>query len=214
MIFSALICYDNKEFRSTQNRNNKNENTLPVDVKQDNEETSNTQAIEPDPFKVSVQVHKAISPDCIYVSDVSREEAKFIFMSKLQDFYSKYHSPQEKNWTKDSVCAVYSKQDKSYFRAYILNVISSEEVLVSFYDMAIEEIISVKHIQPLHPIFRQEPAYIFKVKLAGILPCGGSKLWPSISCQKLSEIIEENQNSQFYITKVVSNHWKLEKLNK
>ncbi|XP_043682630.1 RING finger protein 17 isoform X3 [Vespula pensylvanica] len=200
---TALICYDNKEFRSIQNRNNKNENTLSVDVKENNEETSNTQAIEPDPFKVSVQVHKAISPDCIYVSDVSREEAKFIFMSKLQDFYSKYHSPQEKNWTKDSVCAVYSKQDKSYFRAYILNVISSEEVLVSFYDMAIEEIISVKHIQPLHPIFRQEPAYIFKVKLAGILPCGGSKLWPSISCQKLSEIIEENQNSQFYITKVL-----------
>ncbi|KAK2584668.1 hypothetical protein KPH14_007012 [Odynerus spinipes] len=176
--------------------------SLTYDMEQYDKKASNVQTIEPDPFKVCVQVHQARSPDCIYVSDVSREEANMKLMAKMQSFYAKFHSQEKIDWTENAVCVVYSKKDKNYLRARILEIISQEEVLVFFYDMAIEEVISMKDIQPLHSRFQQQPAYLFKVKLAGILPCGGSSTWPTSSCQKLSDIINEKQNCQFYITKV------------
>ncbi|XP_043488599.1 uncharacterized protein LOC122515348 [Polistes fuscatus] len=202
-INSNLICQSSKTKYCPTKKSVMEGLHLALD-EQKYEETPKLMMIEPDPFKVSIQIHKSVSPNCIYVSDMLRMKTKTKFMLQLNNFYSiyysKYYSPQKKEWTKDSVCVVYYEKEKSYFRACILKILTTEKALVSFYDVAIEEEIPIKHIKPLHPMFRKESAFIFKIKLAGLLPCGGTEVWPIISCQKLFDILYENQHVPFYIT--------------
>ncbi|XP_071556036.1 RING finger protein 17 isoform X2 [Temnothorax nylanderi] len=156
-----------------------------------------------DPFKVEVHVQRVTTPDCIYVAQTEYEKSNAKLMAAMQKFYDAYFSEPRDNWSEGALCAVYSAKDKSYFRAKILKIKSSTEVLVYFYDMGIEETVTMKDIQVLLSKFAKEMTYCFKVKLAGILPCGGSSTWPKLSCATLSEIIRENANCKFYITKPV-----------
>lgn len=157
-----------------------------------------------DPFKVEVCIQRVITPDCIYVAQMEHEVSNTKMVLTMQKFYDIYHSELRDNWSEGALCAVYSAKDKSYFRAKILKIKSSTEVLVYFYDMGIEEMVTMKDIQILHMKFAKQPTYCFKVKLAGILPCGGSSTWPSLSCNVLSDIIQENAFCKYYITKPVS----------
>lgn len=157
-----------------------------------------------DPFKMEVRVQQVITPDCIYVAQTEREKSNAEMMLAMQKFYDTYCSELRADWSEGALCAVYSAKDKSYFRAKILKIKSPEEVLVFFYDMGIEETVTLKDIQALNQKFTKEAAYCFKVKLAGIWPCGGSYTWPSLSCATLSDIIRENAFCKFYITKPVS----------
>ncbi|XP_018305979.1 RING finger protein 17 [Mycetomoellerius zeteki] len=156
-----------------------------------------------DPFKVEVRIQRVITPDCIYVAQMEHEQENEKLMLEMQKFYDKYHSESRNSWSEGALCTVYSAKDKSYFRAKILKIKSSTEVLVYFYDMGIEETVTMKDIQVLHSKFAEEMTYCFKVKLVGILPCGGSSTWPSLSCTTLSEIIQNNAYCKFYITKPV-----------
>ncbi|KAG7211347.1 hypothetical protein KM043_010641 [Ampulex compressa] len=155
-----------------------------------------------DPFKVSVLVYSATSPDCIYVSDATRQEAHIDMMAQLQEFYNKYRAEQRDVWEPDTVCAIYSTKDKAYCRAKVLRSNPPDEVDVFYYDMGLEETVKTRNLQPLYMKFSEVPAYVFKVKLAGILPCGGSKQWPSLSCEELSGILEDTRNCKFYISKI------------
>ncbi|XP_072764872.1 RING finger protein 17 isoform X2 [Anoplolepis gracilipes] len=156
-----------------------------------------------DPFKVEVSVQNVITPDCIYVAQTEHKESNAKMILNMQKFYDNYYSESSDNWSEGALCAVYSAKDKSYFRAKILKIKSSTDVLVYFYDMGIEETVTMKDIQILHMKFVKEPTYCFKVKLAGILPCGGSSTWPSLSCTILSHIIQGNSFCKYYITKPV-----------
>ncbi|KAL6255095.1 hypothetical protein P5V15_013427 [Pogonomyrmex californicus] len=156
-----------------------------------------------DPFKVEVRIQRVVTPDCIYVAQMEHEKSNAKMISAMQKFYDSYLSEPRNKWNEGALCAVYSPKDKSYFRAKILKIQSPAEVLVYFYDMGIEETVTLKNIQVLHSKFAKEATYCFKVKLAGILPCGGSSMWPSLSCTTLSEIIRDNANCKFYITKPI-----------
>ncbi|XP_025267597.1 RING finger protein 17 isoform X2 [Camponotus floridanus] len=156
-----------------------------------------------DPFKVEVSIQRVITPDCIYVAQTEHEKSNTKMVSAMQKFYDIYHSESRDNWSEGALCAVYSAKDKSYFRAKILKIKSPTEVLVYFYDMGIEETVTMEDIQILHMKFAKQPTYCFKVKLAGILPCGGSSTWPSLSCDTLFDIIQENTFCKYYITKPV-----------
>lgn len=157
-----------------------------------------------DPFKVEVRIQRVTTPDCIYVAQTEYEKSNAKMISAMQKFYDTYLSEPRDNWNEGALCTVYSAKDKSYFRAKILKIKSSTEVLVYFYDMGIEETVTMNDIQVLHSTFAKEMTYCFKVKLAGILPCGGSSMWPSLSCTTLSEIVRDNGICKFYITKPVS----------
>lgn len=158
-----------------------------------------------DPFKVEVRIQRVTTPDCIYVAQMEYEKSNAKMISAMQKFYDTYLSEPRDNWNEGALCTVYSAKDKSYFRAKILKIKSPTEVLVYFYDMGIEETVTMKDIQVLHSKFAKEMTYCFKVKLAGILPCGGSSMWPSLSCTTLFEIMQDNVNCKFYITKPVRN---------
>lgn len=158
-----------------------------------------------DPFKVEVRIQRVVTPDCIYVAQTEYEQSNMKMISAMQNFYDSYHSEPRDNWNEGELCTVYSPKDKSYFRAKILKLNSPTEVLVYFYDIGIEETVTMKDIQALHLKFAKEMTYCFKVKLAGILPCGGTSTWPSLSSTTLSEIIRDNAKCKFYITKPVRN---------
>ncbi|KYN08525.1 RING finger protein 17, partial [Cyphomyrmex costatus] len=158
---------------------------------------------EEDAFKVEVSIQRVITPDCIYVAQTEHEQENQKLLSAMHKFYDMFYSEPRDNWSEGALCTVYSAKDKSYFRAKILKIKSSTDVLVYLYDMGIEEIVTMKDIQVLHSEFAKEMTYCFKVKLAGILPCGGSSTWPSLSCTTLSEIIQDNAYCKFYITKPV-----------
>ncbi|XP_012283187.1 RING finger protein 17 isoform X2 [Orussus abietinus] len=155
-----------------------------------------------DPFRLCVKIAQVESPDCIYVADASREQSIEIMKEAMQDFYNSYQSSGLNEYKKDSAYAVYSARDNAYCRAKLLEIKSSKEIVVFFYDMGITDTTSMQNIEPLHKKFLDIPMYLFKVRLAGILPCGGSNTWTSHSCEKLSDIIQENQNCKFFISKV------------
>jgi hypothetical protein len=172
-----------------------NENNENKSVK--NDETDK------DPFKMEVLVSRVITPYCIYVAQKEREKSIAAFMLRMQKFYDTYYSPPRNDWCEGASCAIYSAKDKRYFRAKILKINSPMEVLVYLYDMGIEKTTTLKDIQSLNSEFMQEPIYYFKVKLAGILPCDELFAWSLFSCITLSDIIQQNANSKFYITKLV-----------
>lgn len=158
-----------------------------------------------DPFKICVSVHQVQSPDCIYVSDVTCDQSDIQqLMKKMQEFYSKFYSPKRDSWNKNSVCAVYFERSNMYYRGQIVDIKCADKVVVFLYDIGIEETVPINDIQSLHSSFFEIPTYVFKIKLTGIYPCGGSSIWPSLSCEELHEIINNNQNSKFYISKLVS----------
>ncbi|XP_076172595.1 tudor domain-containing protein qin isoform X2 [Ptiloglossa arizonensis] len=155
-----------------------------------------------DPFKIQVTIHNVQSPDCIYVSDATCDQTDVEEMIlQMQEFYSKFRSAKRNIWSKDTVCAIYSSKNM-YYRGRIIDIKSMDKVVVFLYDMGIEETVSMNDIQALYPPFFKIPTYVFKIKLAGILPCGGSTSWPSLSCEELHGIINHNYNSKFYISKL------------
>ncbi|XP_043590614.1 RING finger protein 17 isoform X1 [Bombus pyrosoma] len=156
-----------------------------------------------DPFKIKVQIHQVQSPDNIYVSDAACDQSDVELMIKqMQEFYSKYRPAKQDIWTKGATCAVYFTRSDMYYRGRIVNIKSNDTVVVFLYDIGVEETVSTNDIQPLYPLFSKISTYVFKIKLTGILPCGGSTTWPSLSCEKLREIIDNNQTSKFYISKL------------
>lgn len=157
-----------------------------------------------DPFKFRVVVSNAKSPDCIYVADPSRKEVNLCLYDNMQSFYNTNSAIFEETVKKDQMCSVYSTKDKAFFRAKVTDIKSESEINVFFIDLGVEETVSIDDIQPLDKKFLSTPRYQFKVKLAGITPCGGSSSWPSSSCQKLREIIYENESCKFFISKVVN----------
>jgi len=156
-----------------------------------------------DPFKMEVLVRRVITPYCIYVAQKEREKSIAAFMLRMQKFYNSYYSSSMNDWYEGALCAMYSEKDKSYFRAKILKINSPMEVLVYLYDMGIEKTTTLKNIQSLNSEFTKEPTYYFKVKLAGILPRDELFSWSLFSCATLSDIIQRNADSKFYITKLV-----------
>ena len=156
-----------------------------------------------DPFKVCVVIHHAESPDCIYVSDATCEQRDIDQMTaQLQEFYSKYRSAKREVWTKDTVCAVFSSKTYMYYRGRIIDIKSPDKVRVFLYDVGLEDTVTLNDIQSLYPPFFKVPTYVFKIKLTGILPCGGSMSWPSLSCEELRGIINTNHYCKFYISKL------------
>lgn len=177
-----------------------------IDITMDNSSSSSTpvQNENKHPFMVEIFVHEWETPDSIYVSQTSREDSVRKLIWAIQKFYNKYHSEPRDNWNVGDTCIVYSAKDKSYFRAKILNIQSPKEVYVQFYDKAFKETVTLKDIQVLHPTFAKEAAYCFKVKLAGILPCGDKpNWWPSLTITEFDKMMRENHRRKFYITKPV-----------
>ncbi|KAK1134476.1 hypothetical protein K0M31_007258 [Melipona bicolor] len=162
-----------------------------------------SEKINEDPFKVSVLIHQAQSPDSICVSESTCDHNEVEQMMKqMQEFYGKYRAAKRDVWTKDITCAVYLAKSEMYYRGRIVDIKSDDRVIVFLYDIGIEETVSMNDIQSLYPFFSKISTYVFKIKLTGILPCGGSTMWPSLSCEKLHEIINNNQTSKFYISKL------------
>lgn len=157
-----------------------------------------------DPFKMQVHIKRVVTPDLIYVAQARYEKSNANFIEAMQQFYNCYYSEPRDNWSENALCVAYSAKDKSYFRAQILKIKSPMEVLVYFCDMGIDEIVPMQHIQVLHPRFTKHPAHCFKVKLAGVLPCGGSSAWPLLSCSTLVDIVRVNTHCKFFITNLVS----------
>lgn len=180
------------------------ESTIDITLDTSTSSSVPTQSEEKSPFMVEVQIHQSSSPDCVYVSEASREDKIRKLIWAIQKFYNKYHSEPRDNWNVGDTCIVYSAKDKSYFRAKILKINSPRDVRVYFYDRAFEETVTLQDIQVLHSNYARDAAYCFKVKLAGILPCGDKpNSWPSLTISEFQRIIRENYRRKFYITKPV-----------
>ncbi|XP_046594753.1 RING finger protein 17 [Neodiprion lecontei] len=187
--------------KKRKKKGNKAKKYSQVSENVDDEYLANDLA-EPDPFRMCVNVLHVVSPDCIYVGDVSCTKVIKDMMEKLQQFYNAYKSGESEEWKQNDVCVAYSAKDKFYHRAKIIEIASPTKVVVFLYDIGITETVGIQDLQTLHPDYANIPSRAFKVKLAGILPCGGSATWVSSSCQVLTDIINENQHSLFYISKV------------
>lgn len=174
---------------------NEDEDSTDKDITDEEEET--------DRFRMPVTILQVESPDSIYAADVETNKVLRKMIGELQKFYNKHTSADIEDWKKNDVCVAYSAKDKSYHRAKIVDIISPDEVIVFLYDFAIRETVTIQDLQSLHPKFSTIPTRAFKIKLAGILPCGGTNSWLSLSCETLRDIISQNQNSKFWISKAV-----------
>ncbi|XP_043528464.1 uncharacterized protein LOC122538452 isoform X2 [Frieseomelitta varia] len=206
-VYTNSSSYNTSAVNKSENKKNKSKKNashaeLPGKFYDDPMNIS-SEKINEDPFKVSVLIHQAQSPDSIYVSESTCDHNEVEQMMKqMQEFYGKYRAAKRDVWTKDTTCAVYLAKSEMYYRGRIVDIKSDDKVIVFLYDIGIEETVSMNDIQSLYPLFSKISTYVFKIKLMGILPCGGSTTWPSLSCEKLHEIINNNQTSKFYISKL------------
>jgi hypothetical protein len=159
-----------------------------------------------DPFKVRVLIVKVISPNEIYVSEAANTKAFENMLNYMQTFYISNKCDLQYELIPQYYYSVYSQKDKQYLRAQFLemSVHRSHYARMLLIDLAEVEDISVEHIQPLDSKFMDVLKNMFKVRLAGIKPCGGTSIWQSSSCQKLNEIMHNNGDTKYYITFVVS----------
>ncbi|XP_076656102.1 tudor domain-containing protein qin [Halictus rubicundus] len=156
-----------------------------------------------DPFKVQVILHQVESPDCIYVSDATCERGDIDKMiQQMQQFYGSYRCADREVLKEGMVCAAFLSKNNMYHRGSIVEIKANDEVVVFLYDVGLEETVPLADLQSLYPPFFKVPAYAFKIKLAGILPCGGSTKWPSLSCEVLKDMTTTNYNCKFYISKL------------
>ncbi|XP_046734987.1 RING finger protein 17 [Diprion similis] len=188
--------------KKRKKKGNKAKKCSKVSDNVDNDYLANDLDESDDPFRMHVNVLHVVSPDCIYVGDVSCTKVIKNMTEQLQQFYNAYKSGESEEWKQNDVCVAYSAKDKFYHRAKIIEIVSPTKVVVFLYDIGITETVGMQDLQTLRPDYANIPARVFKVKLAGILPCGGSATWLSSSCQALTDIIHENQHSRFYISKV------------
>ena len=122
--------------------------------------------------------------------------------SELQEFYISKTATWNRRFGRDTYYCVYSHKDKKFCRAQWIGASDKgnnyQKMLLI--DLAEIEDIELEHINPLNKKFVDIPKHIFKVKIAGITPCGGSKFWQSSSCEKLLDIVRESGEAKFYIT--------------
>ncbi|XP_043290163.1 RING finger protein 17 isoform X2 [Venturia canescens] len=154
-----------------------------------------------DPFKLRVKILRVKSPDEIYVADPENDKRYSKLITDMQRFYSlnEGHSNDDE-WKIGHQCAVYSASDRMFCRGKIVGFNNPKEAQVFLYDLTHTENIPVADLQPLALQFWDTPCYAIKVKLAGLNPCGGSSGWISASCDKLQNLIAENQNCKFFIS--------------
>lgn len=160
---------------------------------------------ETDVYKLRVKIVKMVFPDLIYVALYASEASYQKMMGKMKEFYETNRSKEPVNLENNKYYAVYSVKDKQYCRAQFIEMMSDSYAKMSMIDLAEEQIVEVNKIEPLVHKFTMINKYLFKVKLAGIRPCGGDK-WLKSSIEKLRTIIEdESGDGKFYIEKIVSN---------
>ncbi|KAG8041184.1 hypothetical protein G9C98_002172 [Cotesia typhae] len=153
-----------------------------------------------DPYKVQVVISLVKSPFEIYVTSVHQSMAINEIVKKMQRFYETHSSDERVGLVEDTICAVYIKVHNCYYRAKIRKVISPEEVIVFLIDYGETAQVAASDLLSLGAELYDIPIHVFKVKLAGIAPCGGSKSWTASSIQSLQELLD--QNGDFFISKV------------
>lgn len=155
-----------------------------------------------DPYQIGIKVVHVVSPDEIYVNIVQRTELFDQIHNKMQKFYNNQRGIAPPDLKEGSLCAIQMSRNNAYYRGKIESVQSDKEITVFLIDTGKKVLIPKEKIQSLAPIFHEMPAYLFKIRLGGILPCGGSSTWPSSSSQRLEEIITEHINNKFFIAKI------------
>lgn len=156
-----------------------------------------------DPFKLEVRIIRAESPDCIYVSDISRQTEFDNLKHEMYEYYKDKQSIREDPYEVGDNVAVYSPKDKTYLRGKVVDVLSTEKVVVYLYDLAITEELDMDFLHDLQKPFDDLPMHAVRVKLAGISPCGGKDVWLDTSKDKLTKKILENLKNRFFINKCV-----------
>ncbi|XP_008546882.1 RING finger protein 17 [Microplitis demolitor] len=155
---------------------------------------------EEDPYKMSVKITLVQSPDEIYITPADMEFCIDDIHKQMQFFYNNHHTDDQIELVEDTVCVVFDEHLKLYFRAKIVKIKSLSEVMVFLLDVGETMTVSSDKLKTLADSLYEIPAYVVKVKLGGILPCGGSSSWPLASIQALREILE--RNGEFWISKV------------
>lgn len=173
------------------------------ETKKSGDKRGKSKPIDEDPFKVKVKIVNVVSPSEIYVADIAREQEFTIIEEKIQSKYLLHENKDKKiDWEVGKICIIYSEEFKQYCRGQIEEFINDDTVIVFLIDKGKKINIKINNLQQIGFKFDKFPALVFRVKLGGMIPCGGSSVWPSISCASLRELIEDARNSKFYITKV------------
>lgn len=168
---------------------------------------SNRRSDEANAFYVRVLLKKVVSPDEIYVSQQSSVAAFEDMNRQMQKFYSENRGIVEGPPEKDMYYCVYSRKDNEYCRALFLEFSDTKpnKATVLLVDHVDKIEVDVDEIQALNRRFIELPLNMFRIKIPGVTPCGDSKSWPSSSCRKLKEIIENcGCDTKYYITLTVS----------
>ncbi|XP_058795207.1 RING finger protein 17 [Phymastichus coffea] len=159
---------------------------------------------EVDPFRVRILLHKVISPDEMYVSDKTNTTIFENMNQQLQKFYAENRAECSKDELDSSLYyCIFSRKDNQYCRAMFLGMSEKHptKAKMALIDHAECTEIELDEIQPLNTRFLDVSKHMFRIKLAGVTPCGGSKTWPWSSCRKLKEIIEDSGgDTKYYIT--------------
>ncbi|KAK6626429.1 hypothetical protein RUM44_008902 [Polyplax serrata] len=151
-----------------------------------------------DLFRPKIHILSVESPSHIYVTFPDLLVGMVKLHKELNGFY-KNSVPLEgdKKWTAGERCVIYSYLENIWYRAVVLEVLSSDQVKVFLVDTAKIVTESFSNLRLLNESFQKYPPCAIKCHMSDVYPVGDS--WPAISCEFL--ISEIDSFSEIYITK-------------
>lgn len=178
---------------------------LKVLEKSSEKKQQNKSFEESDAFKVRVIIDHVKTPDSIQAAVFSKAEVYEKLSQEMQAWYQNNKGNMSKELEPKAYYCVYSTKDKMYCRGQFMHMSDTQPnaAKMLLIDLGVEEDVSIDLIQPLLPKFTETPKQFFKIKLAGIFPCGNSTFWQSTTCEKLKEIIQEQGDTKYHIIVMV-----------
>ncbi|XP_007495242.1 RING finger protein 17 isoform X1 [Monodelphis domestica] len=143
--------------------------------------------------EIPVQISNVVSPEKIYVQQLSTETLLNSLQEKMTTAYENSKC-EPVLWETNMYCAVKMAELKQWRRGQILKIISETLVEVMLYDFGIKVTVNVDCLRKLEENLKTTKNLALECSLVDIRPTGGSDKWTATACDCLS----------FYLTGAVA----------
>ncbi|XP_074072360.1 RING finger protein 17 isoform X4 [Macrotis lagotis] len=153
--------------------------------------------------EIPVQISNVMSPEKIYVQQLSTETLLNSLQEKMATVYENSKC-ETVTWEMNMYCAVQMTELKQWRRGQIIKIISTTLVEVMLYDFGIKVSVNVDCLRKLEENLKMTRKLALECSLVDIRPTGGSDKWTATACDCLSFyltgavasiIIQENQTT-------------------
>ncbi|CAK8675114.1 unnamed protein product [Clavelina lepadiformis] len=141
-----------------------------------------------------VTVVFAQSPASFYVQTKEQWNNSNVLARSLHKKFknSAFKESSDNTWNAGDVCAIYSKTEKRWCRARIIEIQNEGRCNIQLIDFGVIEIVSIIALQKLPSEFQNMPEYTTSCFLCDVQPAGGSK-WTLTAQEMFADIVRKRE---------------------